>query len=110
MCVREGSGSLESTLESLRETLMSVCQGDGGNETKMKDSGFTKSGNSPTFEPLLKVEEAAKLLGGMHPKSLMRLARNNEVPAIKLGKFWYFRASTLSNWVEQHQQGTGAYA
>lgn len=31
------------------------------------------------LEPLLRVEEAALLLGGMHPKTLMRLARNSEV-------------------------------
>jgi excisionase family DNA binding protein len=52
------------------------------------------------FEPLLNVEQAAQLLGGMHPKTLMRMARTNEVPAIKLGRFWYFRATSLDTWVE----------
>ena len=52
------------------------------------------------FEPLLHVEEAAKLLGGMHPKTLMRFARAGEVPAVKLGRFWFFRASSLNRWIE----------
>jgi hypothetical protein len=52
------------------------------------------------FEPLLSVEHASQLLGGMHPKTLMRMARATQVPAIKLGRFWYFRASSLNTWVE----------
>ena len=51
------------------------------------------------FEPLLKASQAALLLGGMHPKTLMRLARLSEVPAIKIGKCWFFRASTLNEWI-----------
>ena len=63
---------------------------------------FEVSGTSPTvaFEPLLRVEEAALLLGGMHPKTLMRLSRMGEVPAIKIGRCWFFRASALNAWVD----------
>jgi excisionase family DNA binding protein len=56
------------------------------------------------FEPLLRVEEAALLLGGLHPKTLMRFARMGEVPAIKIGKCWFFRASTLNEWVVLHSR------
>jgi excisionase family DNA binding protein len=52
------------------------------------------------FEPLLSVEQASQLLGGMHPKTLMRMARASQLPAIKLGRFWYFRATSLNRWVE----------
>jgi hypothetical protein len=52
------------------------------------------------FEPLLRADEAALLLGGMHPKTLMRLARLGEVPALKIGKCWFFRASSLNAWVD----------
>jgi excisionase family DNA binding protein len=51
------------------------------------------------FEPLLRVSDAAQLLGGMHSKTLMRLARNREVPGIKIGKCWFFRASSLNEWI-----------
>jgi excisionase family DNA binding protein len=50
------------------------------------------------------VSEAANLLGGLHPKTLMRLARNGEVPAIKIGRSWFFRASSLSTWVDVQSQ------
>lgn len=56
------------------------------------------------FEPLLRVEEAALLLGGMHAKTLMRLAREGDVPAIKIGRCWFFRASALDDWVGLQSQ------
>jgi excisionase family DNA binding protein len=55
------------------------------------------------FEPLLQAGKAAVLLGGMHPKTLMRLARIGEVPSIKIGRTWFFRASTLDEWVQSQQ-------
>ena len=51
------------------------------------------------FEPLLSAEQAAQLLGAIRVKTLMRMAREGEVPAIKIGRFWFFRASTLDGWV-----------
>jgi excisionase family DNA binding protein len=56
--------------------------------------------NSTQFEPLLSAEQAATLLGGMHPKTLMRLARASEVPAVKIGRYWFFRATSLNEWIE----------
>ena len=56
--------------------------------------------SSQVFEPLLRVEEAALLLGGMHPKTLMRFARLGEVPAVKIGRCWFFRASALNLWID----------
>ncbi len=52
------------------------------------------------FEPLLSAEQAAQLLGGMHTKTLQRMARNNEVPAYRIGRFWLFRASELNGWLQ----------
>lgn len=51
------------------------------------------------FEPLLNDSQAAQLLGGMHPKTLQRMARTQQVPAHKIGRFWYFRASELDKWL-----------
>jgi excisionase family DNA binding protein len=59
--------------------------------------------NNPNFEPLLQADKAAVLLGGMHPKTLMRLARIGDVPAIKIGRTWFFRASTLDEWIQSQQ-------
>lgn len=52
------------------------------------------------FEPLLDSDEAAALLK-IHPKTLQRMARRGEIPAIQIGKLWRFRASDLSHWLQQ---------
>jgi hypothetical protein len=54
----------------------------------------------PGLEPLMSIEDTARVLGGMHPKTLMRMARSREVPAIKIGRFWFFRATSLNEWIE----------
>jgi excisionase family DNA binding protein len=65
-------------------------------------------GPSPTdaqqFEPLLNDEQAARLLGNMHPRTLQRLARTQVIPAIKIGRFWFFRASALNEWINVQSQ------
>ena len=52
------------------------------------------------FEPLLSDVDAALLLGGMHVKTLQRMARNGQVPAHRFGKPWFFRASELDAWLK----------
>ena len=54
---------------------------------------------TPAFEPLLDLHEAAFILG-MHWKTLEGKARHHEVPALKVGKRWRFRLSSLNNWLE----------
>lgn len=56
------------------------------------------------FEPLLDEVQAGKLLG-LHPKTLQRLARQCTVPAIRLGRYWRFRASSLNTWIELQSTG-----
>jgi len=51
-----------------------------------------------SFEKLLTNEQAADLLQ-VHPRSLQRMARSGEIPALKVGKFWRFRGSELDAWV-----------
>jgi excisionase family DNA binding protein len=51
------------------------------------------------FEPLLDLSQAASLIG-LHPDTLKRMARANEVPAFKMGKYWRFRASELDSWLK----------
>jgi excisionase family DNA binding protein len=55
--------------------------------------------NNFVFEPLLTDEQAATLLGNMHVKTLQRMARYGHIPAHKIGRFWYFRASELDKWL-----------
>jgi excisionase family DNA binding protein len=58
-----------------------------------------RAGSETYFEPLLSDTQAAQLLGNMHPRTLQRLARSRLVPAIKIGRFWFFRASALNEWI-----------
>jgi excisionase family DNA binding protein len=53
---------------------------------------------SPAFERLLNPSETASLLQ-IHEKTLIKLARQGKVPAVRLGKLWRFRASAIETWV-----------
>ena len=52
------------------------------------------------FEPLLNDVDAARLLGGIGVKKLQQMARNGQVPAHRIGKPWFFRASELDVWLK----------
>jgi excisionase family DNA binding protein len=57
------------------------------------------------FEPLMNDAEAAAFLGGLHPKTVQRMARRGELPAYRIGKYWRYRASELSAWLVLHSTG-----
>jgi len=46
------------------------------------------------WEPLLTPVEAAAFLR-LHEKTVIRMARQRKIPAIRLGKHWRFRKSDL---------------
>jgi excisionase family DNA binding protein len=54
---------------------------------------------SNLFEPLLNADEAAQLLGGIHPKTLQRWARLGVVPGYQISRSWHFRASELDRYL-----------
>jgi excisionase family DNA binding protein len=54
---------------------------------------------------LLDDERAAEFLGGIHPKTLQRMARRGEVPAYIVGRFWRYRASELDDWLRVKSSG-----
>lgn len=72
---------------------------------------YQTSGTSPTvfFEPLLNDRQAGEMLG-LHPKTLQRLARRGEVPAVRIGRYWRYRASVLNQWIEVNSSGQPACA
>lgn len=59
---------------------------------------------STQFEPLLSDAQAGELLG-LHPKTVQRLARQGELPAVRIGRYWRFRASALNLWIDVHSTG-----
>jgi excisionase family DNA binding protein len=71
----------------------------------MSTTRTTSNIPTATFEPLLSPEQAAALLL-VHPKTLVRMARTSEVPALRMGKHWRFRASLLNEYVADKLQST----
>jgi excisionase family DNA binding protein len=51
------------------------------------------------FEPLIGCEDAAKLLGNIHVKTLQRYARGGTLPGYRVAGHWYFRATELDAWL-----------
>jgi len=59
------------------------------------------------FEPLLSDVQAGELLG-LHPKTIQRLARTGKLPAVRVGRYWRFRASALNAWIGLQSTGQPA--
>ena len=55
------------------------------------------------METLLTSMEVSQVLK-IHPKVLERMAKRGEVPALKVGKFWRYRATTLDAWINSRLQ------
>jgi excisionase family DNA binding protein len=56
-------------------------------------------GRAPAFELLVGCDEAARLLGNIHVKTLQRYARQGSVPGYQIGGHWYFRITELDAWL-----------
>ena len=63
------------------------------------------NGESHAIEVLLTSKEASQVLK-IHPKVLERMAKRGEVPALKVGKFWRYRATTLDAWINSRLQSS----
>ena len=37
---------------------------------------------------------------GLHQKTVQKLARSGDIPAIQIGRYWRFRASSLQQWLD----------
>ena len=61
-------------------------------------AGRHMSGATHCIEILLTSKEASLVLK-IHSKVLERMAKRGEVPALKVGKFWRYRATTLDAWI-----------
>ena len=58
-----------------------------------------------TYEPLMDEKQVAQFLGGLHPKTVQRMARRGELPHCRVGKYYRFRASELDAWIQVHSRG-----
>ena len=69
-------------------------------EQRTQDSSTTDGRSLFAYEPLLNDSEAAQFLGGLHPKTVQRMARRGEVPHYRVGKYYRYRASELDAWLD----------
>ncbi|HEV2988843.1 MAG TPA: helix-turn-helix domain-containing protein [Candidatus Angelobacter sp.] len=53
---------------------------------------------APSIKPLIGLLQAAKVLN-CHPLTVSRMAQRRELPAVKIGNRWKFRASALDRWI-----------
>ena len=58
------------------------------------------------WEPLLIPAEAGAYLR-IHEKTVIRMARKKQLPALRLGKHWRFRRSDLTAWAAGQIQSCG---
>jgi len=68
---------------------------NNSNQTALAEN-ITNVGQN--FEPIWDSTEAARYLR-IHPRTLTRMARRAEIPAIHIGKLWRFRKSDLDAWL-----------
>jgi excisionase family DNA binding protein len=61
--------------------------------------------SSDSYEPLLNDAQAAAFLGGLHPKTIQRMARRGELPHYRIGKYYRYRVTELSSWLVLHSSG-----
>ncbi len=64
----------------------------------MREEDGDRNEQLKKFEPLLDSQQAADLMQ-VHPETLKRRARRGEIPGMKLGKVWRFRASGLEAYI-----------
>lgn len=55
------------------------------------------------MEPILSSQQVGEILG-MNYKVIERMARRQEIPGFKVGKFWRFRESDIERWIASRVQ------
>jgi|SRR5579863_364434 len=93
-----------------------VALDEGQSETQGRQSTLESPSSLPAWqderqlrgmlqgiEVLLTTKEASQVLK-IHPKVLERMAKRGEVPALKVGKFWRYRATALDAWINSRLQ------
>jgi excisionase family DNA binding protein len=54
--------------------------------------------STPIYEAVVDAEEIAPMLG-CSTKTVLRLAKAGEIPAVQIGKLWRFRKSAIDAWL-----------
>lgn len=80
--------------------------GDIASSSQVSEGTLQLSAAPHGVEALLTSNEASQVLK-IHPKVLERMAKRGEIPALKVGKFWRYRATALDAWINSRLQSNG---
>ena len=116
---RPARRSRRSGESSPRESLLDVLSGASADSVQTRSvelapglpdlslSRTKREGNgAPAIAPadrLLSPDDAAQLLG-LSAYTVRQLARERRIPAIRLGRYWRFRRSSLEQWITQQER------
>ena len=75
---------------------------DSGEDLTAKAEQARRRSPDSISEPFLDCIRAAAFLGGLHPKTVERWAREGCIPAYRYFKRWRFRGSELEVWMRSH--------
>jgi len=92
--------------EGRSEKLENQSTAETASSLHVSEGGHRSSGVAHGVEALLTSNEASRVLK-IHPKVLERMAKRGEVPALKVGKFWRYRATALDAWINSRLQSNG---
>ena len=82
------------------------CQHDWPETTKHDQGCRFEEINTittPNVEPLIDAKAAGRLLH-LHPKTVKKMAAKGQLPALRIGNRWRFRASELDAWARAKLQ------
>jgi excisionase family DNA binding protein len=85
-----------SRLESLEASLLSVIETVRSLRVEIQK----QANGNPSLEPLLDVEELAKILG-LDVDYIYRQAQAGKIPSKKIGKYRKFQPSKIQSWLEK---------
>jgi len=68
----------------------------------MEDKRSKKPGIAPAPLTILTVREVSRYLQ-LHPTTIYRLVRSNQIPGFRVGSDWRFNTATIDRWMSEQQ-------
>lgn len=62
--------------------------------------------STPIYERVVRAEEIAPMFD-CSTKTVLRMAKAGQIPAVQIGKLWRFRKSAINAWLDARLQTTG---
>lgn len=63
---------------------------------------------TPMYEPVVRAEQIAPMLD-CSSKTVLRMAKAGQIPAVQIGKLWRFRRSAIDAWLAAHLEHVGTH-